>query len=154
MSVNKTLARAIILNQASREGNIVYGTRSVNQQIPKFMKKKTKDYDIIAKNPEKQAKELIKELNKAFNGNRFILKKGRYSRTWKVKDAVTGETIADYTRPSRTPKTKNILGVKYADLEFSERKIKKILKDESSKYRWDKDIDTLKRIKAGKIKVW
>ncbi len=92
------------------------------------------------------------KLNKQ-NGN-YAVVKAKYGRTWKVKDTKTGETIADYTQPGRYPKTKKILGVKYADTDSAKRKIGKILKDKSSSYRHDKDRDMLERIKKGEIMPW
>jgi hypothetical protein len=140
----------IILNLASRKGHVVYGQRAVNQQLPSHLKKKTVDYDIYTKQPERAAKELLKKLG---NGD-FEIKKAKFGRTWKVKNKKTGETIVDYTQPGRYPKTKNVLGVKYAELSASKRKIGKILRDEESKYRWDKDIETLKRIRQGEKQPW
>lgn len=147
----KQPARNIILDLANKNKQIIYGQQSINQQLPGYLKKKTKDYDIYSKNPEKAAKLLASKLNKQ-NGNYKVVK-AKYGRTWKVKDE-KGETIADYTQPGRYPKTKNILGVKYADTEFAKRKIKKILKDEKSNYRWEKDKDVLDRIKQGEKMPW
>lgn len=142
----------IILDIASRKNQIVYGQQAVNRQIPTYLKKKTKDYDILTKNPKAAAEELVRRL-KQQNGD-YEIKKAIYKRTWKVKDKKTGETIADYTQPSRYPKTKTILGVKYADTEYSKRKILKTLRNEFAKYRWEKDKDVLQRIKKGEQKIW
>jgi hypothetical protein len=143
--------RNIILELASKKRQIVYGQQAINEQLPTHLKRKTKDYDILTKKPELAAKELADKLNKQ-NGNYKVVK-AIYSRTWKVKDD-KGETVADYTRPSRYPKTKTILGVKYADTSYAKRKIDKILKDEKAKYRWDKDKDILERIKKGEVMPW
>lgn len=141
-----------ILDLASKNKQIVYGQQAINQQLPIYLRKKTKDYDIYTKEPEKAAKELLKRLK--MNNGEYEIKKAKYGRTYKIKDKKTGETIVDYTQPGRYPKTKNILGVKYADTDFAKRKIKKILKDESASYRWEKDKDTLERIKKGEIMPW
>lgn len=140
----------IIMDLASKKGQIIYGQRAINQQLPSHLKRKTVDYDIYSSKPEQAAKALAMKLNK--NGN-FEVVKAKYGRTWKVKDK-SGETIADYTQPGRHPKTKNVLGVKYAELSASKRKIGKILRDESSFYRHDKDREMLSRIKKGEIQPW
>lgn len=136
-----------ILNEASRQGHIIYGQRAINEQLPIHLKKKTMDFDIYTKQPESAARKLAKKL-----GKEFEVAKAKFGRTWKVKK--NGETIVDYTQPGRLPKTKNILGVKYAELSASKRKIGKILRDDSSSYRWDKDRDTLKKIKRGQLQPW
>jgi len=142
---------SIILDLASRKNQIIYGQQSINQQLPVYLRKKTKDYDIFSKNPKGAAEELAEKLNK--NGNGYKVKKAIYGRTWKVKNK-EGETIADYTQPARYPKTINILGVKYAELSYSKRKIGKILRNKEASYRWEKDKDTLKRIRKGEIMPW
>ena len=138
----------IILNEVSKKGQIVYGQKAINQQLAAHLKRTTHDFDIYSKKPETAARALVKRL-----GKDFVVKKGKFGRTWKVKNK-EGKTIADYTQPGRKPKTKNILGVKYAALSSSERKLKKILKDEASRFRHDKDRDMLKRIKEGKKQPW
>ena len=144
----------IILEEASKRGQVVYGQRAVNQQLPTYLRKKTKDYDIYSKDPKGAAIKVAELLNREINGDSFEVKRAKYGRTWKVKDKKSGENIVDYTQPSRYPKTKNVLGVKYADLSSVKRKIGKILKDEKSSYRWDKDMDTLSRIKKAEMNVW
>ena len=139
----------IILNLASRKGQIVYGQRAINQQIPNYLKRKTVDFDIYTKNPKGAAKELLKRLGKDYE-----LSKARYGRTWKVKNKLSKENVADYTQPSRHPEVVNVLGVKYANLSAAERKIRKILRDKNSNYRWEKDREMLKKIKQGMVKVW
>src|SRR6056297_334153 len=118
-----------MINQ-SKKNQIVYGQQSINSQLPTHLKRKTVDYDIFTKNPRRAAEELTEKLNKQ-NSNYKVVK-AKYGRTWKVKNK-EGETVVDYTRPGRKPRTKNILGVKYADLEYSKRKAKKILRNEKAK---------------------
>jgi len=144
-----------ILDYAIKKNQIVYGARSTNIQLPKHLQKETSDYDVLAKNPERAAKELVEKLNLEYGKEKFKVKKAKYHKTWKVKDIETGKTIVDYTKTvGRKPKTKNVLGVKYADIKYAKSKLKKILKDEASKFRHDKDIETLRRIKKGEMEVW
>lgn len=146
-------AKSIILDVASRKGQIVYGQQSINQQLSPHLRRKTKDYDILAKQPKKEAEMLVYRLNRLY-GNKYEVKPARHKGTYKVKDMTTGETLVDYTSPRRHPKTKRVLGVKYADTNYAKRKIKKILKDINSEYRWEKDKDILKRIKKMEKKIW
>jgi hypothetical protein len=53
----------IILNKASKEGQIIYGARAINRQVSTPNRKETNDYDILTKRPEKSAKELVSQLN-------------------------------------------------------------------------------------------
>lgn len=146
-------AKSIILDIASRKGQIVYGQQSINQQLPPRLRRETKDYDILAKQPKKEAEMLAYRLNRIY-GNRYEVKPAIHKGTYKVKDIETGETLVDYTSPRRHPKTKNLLGVKYADTDYAKRKIKKILKDIKSEFRWAKDKDILERIKKVEKKIW
>ncbi len=147
----KQSVKNLILELASKRNQIVYGQRSINVQLPQHLKRKTEDYDIFTKNPKGAAQELADRLNKMGNG--YTVKKAVYGRTWKVKDK-EGNTIADYTIPGRKPKTKNVLGVKYADLEYSKHKAEKILRKPEAKYRWHKDEDVIKRIRRGSVNPW
>jgi hypothetical protein len=151
---DSTTARGIILNLAKERNQVIYGARSVNKQLPVTLRKPTQDYDVLTKQPEKSAKILALKLNKEYGKEKFKVVPAKYSKTFKVKDIETGETIADYTRTTKKPKSKNEFGVKYAGLHYQESKIKKVLKDESSAFRHDKDFETLQRIKqARKIKI-
>lgn len=140
--------RAKILELAQKKGQVIYGARAVNKQLPVNLRRKTKDYDIYTKKPKMAAEELASELNKEFDTDEFKVEPARYSKTFKVKR--NNEAIADYTLTTKKPKTKNDFGVKYADIEYQKKKIKKILKDEKNSYRFDKDLDTLQRIKEYK----
>jgi len=139
--------RAKILEMAQKKGQVIYGARAVNKQLPINLRKKTKDYDIYTKQPKKAAEELARELNKEFDSDEFKVEPARYPKTFKVKRK--GEPIADYTLTTKKPKSKNEFGVRYANLDYQKKKIKRILKDEKNSYRFDKDLDTLNRIKQG-----
>ena len=136
-----------ILELASKRKQVIYGAQSTNIQLPRHLRSKTRDYDILTKKAEQSAKELVKKLNKEY-GNEFKVVQAIHKKTFKVKDK-KGKTIADYTQTTKKPKSKLILGVRYAELEYQKKKAKKILKDEASRFRHDKDIETLRRIKSG-----
>lgn len=145
--------RATVLNLAAERNQIIYGQRSVNVNLPVPLRRKTKDYDILTKKPKQMAEELVKRLNKEFGEGSFRVEPAKYKKTFKVKSK-SGETIADYTQTTKKPKVKNVFGVKYANLGYQERKIRKILKDEASKFRYEKDLDTLERIRKGRKRIW
>ena len=138
--------RGEILNLVVKKRQVIYGQQAANYFLPEHLRKETKDFDILTSKPEVSAKELVKQLNKKY-GDRFESVPARYSKTFKVKDKQTGNTVADYTKTTKKPNSYNDVGVRYADLNYAEKKIKKILKDESSKFRHDKDLDTLNRIR-------
>jgi hypothetical protein len=143
--------RGVILNLAQKERQIIYGQQSVNVQLPPKFRRQTKDFDILTKKPKKMAEELVRQLNKEYGEGEFKVEPAKYGKTFKVKSKA-GKTIADYTLTTKKPKSKEIWGIKYAELPYQEKKLKKILKDEASKFRYDKDVETLQKIKAGKIK--
>jgi hypothetical protein len=134
----------LILDMAQRKRQVIYGQQSVNQQVPVFLQRKTKDFDIYAKNPKESAEELATKLNKEFK-NGFKSVKGVHKGTYKVKKGDT--TIADYTSGTKRPKSKKILGVSYASLEYQKSKLKKLIKQKEAEYRRKKDIDTLDKLK-------
>lgn len=146
--------RAIILNLAAKRNQVVYGAQSTNHNLPSHLRKDTIDYDILTKQPEKSANELVSKLNKEYGKEKFKVIPAKHPGTFKVKDIDTNETIADYTRTTKKPNSNNDLGVKYANLSYSEKKLKGMLKSEASSFRHDKDFDTLNRIKEGKKSKW
>lgn len=143
----------IILDTSMKENQVIYGQQSVNVQLPSKFRRETKDFDILTKKPQQSATKLVEKLNKEFGEGSFKVEPARYKKTFKVKSK-EGKTIADYTQVTKKPKIKNVWGIKYADLSYQEKKLKKILKDEANKFRFDKDMDTLKKIKEGKTIKW
>ena len=140
-----------ILDMAQKKRQVVYGQQSVNIQLPKRLQRKTKDFDVLTKKPKEMAEKLVSKLNKEFGEGEFKVEPAKYGKTFKVKSK-EGKTVADYTSTTKKPKTKGVLGVRYAEMDYQKKKLKKILKDEEYKFRHDKDIETLKSIKEGKIK--
>lgn len=142
--------RSKILDAVQKKGQVIYGGRAINKQLPMNLRKQTKDYDILTKKPKESAEELVRNLNKEFGKEEFKVEQARHKKTFKVKKGK--ETIADYTSTTKKPKSKNVFGIKYANLEYQKKKLKKILKDESLKYRREKDLDTLNRIKQSEMR--
>jgi hypothetical protein len=141
----RIIPSVVMANIQQRE--IIYGARAINKQLPNFLRRNTEDWDIFAQNPKKEAKEIEKALDKSFGGDYFIIEPAKHKGTWKVKDKIRKETIVDYTKPNRKKIPNRLIGGKrYVTLDYVKKHINKTLKDESAKYRWDKDKDVLNRI--------
>lgn len=134
---------------AKRKTNIVHGARAINAQLPRFLHKKTKDWDVFVKNPELSALRLERKLDKRFRGDFFGVKKGssRIVNVKKVFSKFDDETIVDFAIPPRVIPFKPIRGVKFATLGYHKGQIKRTLKDPTAKFRHKKDRKALQRIK-------
>jgi hypothetical protein len=143
--------RNVVLDLAQKRRQVIYGQQSVNIQLPPKFRRETKDYDILTKRPKKMAEELAKRLNLKYGEGEYKVEPAKYGKTFKVKSK-EGKTIADYTLTTKKPKTKEVWGVRYAQLPYQEKKLKRILKDEMSQFRHDKDRDTLEKIRGGKLR--
>lgn len=140
----------VIRKDAIAERDIVYGTRALNAQLPRQIQRRTDDWDIFTSSAKREAEELEHKLDKAYGGDYFYVKPAQHPGTYKVESYVTGKEVADYTKkPVRTPyiEKKNI---HYVPLPWIQSSAKRVLKDESSMYRWEKERDTLNRIQAAK----
>lgn len=149
------LAEGILKRELIKRKQIVYGARASNEQLPYYLQRHTEDYDILTKKPEQEAKELVKQLNKEYGGEYFRTEPAIHKGTFKVISNVTNKTIADYTRARRHPKTKEILGIKYAQSTSIKRALQKAIRNPEAEFRKDKDFETIERIKLGeKINLW
>ena len=85
-------------------------------------------------------------MDKSFKGDFFFIEQAKHKGTYKLKDRLRKKTIIDYTKQKGKIPSRIIEGKKYVSLDYIKKHIRKILKDKKSKYRWDKDRDTLNRI--------
>ena len=136
--------RQVVLDMAQEKGQVVHGTRALNEQVPTHIKRKTKDYDILTDNPKKSARELVKTLKRRLSRD-FNVVRGSHKGTFKVKQG--DETVVDYTQLKGKVKSKRILGVKYKDISTIKRGTQKLVKKKGTEFRREKDTDTLKRIR-------
>jgi len=141
------MADKVILKNVKKKGHIIYGARAVNQRLPVYLKKPTEDYDILSTTPKKTAKRVEKKLDKKYGGNYFDTKPAMHPGTYKVINLVTKRGIADYTKPTNKVPYSKIKGIKYAKLSYQKDRIKQSLGDPKSKFRHEKDKETLQRIK-------
>lgn len=138
------ISRTILSKVDDKE--IIYGARALNKRFPPFLDRHTVDFDIYSTHPRKDARETEKALDKAFGGDHFYVKPAIHPGTFKVKAHANEETYADYTKPKERIPYDRIGGKKYVKLSFVKTRIRKTLRDPESKYRWDRDKDSLNRI--------
>lgn len=136
--------RNIILNTAQEKDQIIYGARAINTQVPTYLRRKTKDYDILTKKPKKSAEEIAKRLRNLLD-KKVTVEKALHKGTYKVK--VNGKSIVDYTQLKRKPKTVNILSNKYYSVKSIRRNLQRSTKKSSNEYRLKKDLGSIDRIK-------
>lgn len=134
----------VVLNQADKRDQVLFGARAYNKQSPDYLKKKTFDYDILTKKPKKSANEVAEILRRRLNKN-VDVSKGSHKGTFRVK--VNNEVVADYTQLKNKPKTKKIWGTNVRDIKSIKRNAQRLIKNPNTEYRREKDLDTLQRIK-------
>ena len=146
----------IILDEAKKNKQIIYGARSIQQHLG-TISRQTKDYDIFTKNSKKAASRTEKKLDKDIGFDYFYTKKGMNPGTWKVKgkgydlkkENEDDEGIVDYTNmPKPIPKSKLYNGVKYRILSLESAAKRRALADKEYKYRHEKDRKDLELIKS------
>lgn len=145
---NKESIPKIILSKTDKH-EIIYGARAINKQVPKHLRKHTEDYDIYSKTPRRDARQTERALDKKFGGDFFSVKPAVHPGTYRVNSNINKVTYADYTDYKDKIPFKTIQGKKYVDLEYIKKGIRKTLKDDTAKFRHEKDRDALRRIQAG-----
>lgn len=153
-SLNKGTRKRVLLNQTRKEGNMIYGGQSLKAQMGGIARN-TRDFDILTKRPSKSAKVTEKNFDRVHGRDDFFIKQGRYKNTKKVmwkgmdgrKNTRDDVGMVDYTKQTRNIPFKKIRGVKYTTLAHETQTKKQILQAKGSKFRHEKDIDDLERIK-------
>lgn len=139
--------KKVILKNAQRKKHIVFGARASNAIFPQFLDRPTEDFDVYSETPKKTARRVEKKLDKKFGGDFFLMRPAAHPGTFKVVSKVTKRGVADYSKPDRKITHKTIAGVRYAKLIHQKENIAKSLADPASKFRHDKDRETLERIR-------
>lgn len=147
----------IILGQARRNKEIVYGGQAMNRQTYGFLNRTTYDYDIYSRKPKKSAKQLEREFDRTSGYDSHYVKEAMHRGTYKVmnrgrnlEDPRDDFNEADYTRPTRRIKKKRINGVFYAALSETRKDKLQSLRDPKFKFRHRKDKEDLNIIDANK----
>lgn len=152
--VRQGSVRQSILNQAKKEGNIIYGAQSIKKQIGIFSRR-TEDYDIFSKKPKRSARTTEKNLDSLYGYDAFYTKPAMHPGTWKVMDKGLDEKknteddfgVVDYTNmPKPKPKSRNYGGVSYRDLSLEKKAKLKSIRDPEFSFRHKKDKEDLARI--------
>jgi len=132
---------------------IVHGSRATNAFLPRHLDKPMTpwdDWDVFHPKAKRVARELERKLDKRYGGNYFYVKPAAHPGTYKIMSKVTKREVADVTVPEGKVPAKNVRGVNYATLDYHVKQIRRTLRDPESKYRHDKDKETLQRIQIYK----
>ena len=135
---------------AKNKVGIVHGTRATNVQLPRFLKRETKDWDVFVKYPKLRALQLESKLDKRYRGDFFKTVKGIGSpgiNVYKVKSTITDEGFVDFATPNRNVPSVAKRGVRFATLADQRRIAQQNVRDKEKEFRKAKDLDLLKRIK-------
>jgi hypothetical protein len=144
----------VIIDVLSGRDDVVYGARSVNRVMPKYLKKNTEDWDIYTNdNPKTVAKKIEKALDRRYGGNYFYVIPAKHKGTYKIQSKVTMNNIVDVTLKEDSVLHKRIGGVNYATLDFQVKKIKESLGSNENEFRHTKDKETLQRIKIFELEA-
>lgn len=144
-----------ILQQARRNKEIIYGAQSIRRQIG-YRSRPTRDFDIFDKNPKKAAINIEKQFDRLAHNDDYYVKPAQHHGTYKVRyEGVDGKkgtkddiSLVDYTTyPSPKPKTKIFNGIRYRALQEEIRAKKQLISNPLYKFRREKDLADLKRIK-------
>ncbi len=130
---------------------IVHGSRAINAWLPSWLDRETKDWDILAKTDvEKLARILERKLDNRYGGDYFAVEAAVHPGTFRIRNKVTGEVIADLTLQERQVTFQSLRHIKYATLLDQENHILETLNDPSAAYRHRKDTEALQRIRLFK----
>lgn len=132
--------------RTDKDLQVVYGARAINAYLPKFLRGQTRDYDIYAKNPRSEARELERKLDKRFGGNYFVVERAKHKGTYRVVSRVEGEVVADYTKPESRLQYRRLGGVRYVQPTMIKQGLRRTLRDPESEYRHAKDKERLQRL--------
>lgn len=140
--------RPEILRRLRQGKEVVYGAQALNAQLPRYLRRYSRDYDLLTKKPRKIAEEYDNILEAAVPGraNFFEVKPAQHKGTYRVFSRVEGVSVVDVTRPEETVSFRRIRGVKYVPLKFIEDRARKVLRDPESEFRHGKEQDSLNRI--------
>lgn len=153
---NKPIINRVVRSfLAKNKVGIVHGTRATNAQLPRFLNRKTRDWDVFAKRPRLRALQLERALDKKFGGDFFRVKKGTGSpgiKVFKIKDNINNEGFVDFATPNRFVPSIAKRGVEFATLEDQRKIALANIRDPSKRFRRPKDLDLLIRIAISRRK--
>jgi len=147
----------VILRQAKKKKQVIYGRRALNIHLPSILHQQTSDWDIYDRTPRKTAVLVKSKLNQ-IQPRTFYTKPAIHKGTHKVMhkgaDLKRGTRddleVVDYTQ-----RPKGLSIVRVNDLRFESmpsiiKGKRKTLKDKKSKYRHAKDRKDLRSIRLAR----
>jgi hypothetical protein len=145
------LSSQVIMQQLKGKGEIVYGARSVNAVVPSILKRHTDDWDIYTDDdPKTVADKIEKALDRRYGFNYFTVGPAKHEGTYKIKSRVTQQDVVDVTFKKSQVPHRRINRINYATLDYQIEKLKDSLSTEGSKFRHQRDAETLQRIRVYK----
>jgi len=146
--------KEIIVEQAKREGNIIYGSTALKKQVSHGFARMAQDCDVLADNPKESAEKAANKLNNDAGYDSYAVVKGKNYSTYKVIDKELGFNVADFSR-KKDLVTKNIDGVEYADLSEIKKDKLNSIKNPEFRFRHLKDFFDVKIMEESEsIKAW
>jgi len=150
--------KKVILSQAKKKKEVVYGAQAMNVQVPIQLRRPTDDFDMYSKKPGVSAKALKRKMNALSGFKNYYVKPAQHPGTWKVmdigydlrKNTEDDFNIADYTKPAKKPRTTKVKGVHYVKLNSIIADKKASLRDPAYSFRHQKDQSDLNRMVAAK----
>lgn len=143
------LSSKIIMQELKDKSEIVYGARSVNALMPAILKRHTDDWDIYTDDdPKTVADKIEKALDRRYGFNYFTVAPAKHEGTYKIKSRVTQDDVVDVTFKKGAVSHQKIGGINYATLDYQVEKLKDSLSTEGSKFRHQRDAETLQRIRV------
>ena len=155
LEFNQHRINTAVLTQAKKNKSIIFGAQAIKKKLG-INARPPKDFDLFTDKPKNAAKTLAMTLDKSFRKDIFFVKKGNFKTTYKTKfkgkdgRANTDDDIgiADFTKtPAPAPKTFIKGGVKFRTLKLELKAKQRIVKDPEFKFRREKDLDDIRRIK-------
>ena len=146
---NRKKVDASVLKEIKKRKLILFGARSLNRQFPAFLRKETKDYDVLVtkRNPKTVAMELERRLDKKFKGNVFFVKKGKAPGVYKVQSQLGKEGVIDVVKVKEKVPFIKRKGIRVSTLAYEKGKIRESLANPEAKFRHDKDRERRERIR-------
>jgi len=138
-----------------KKGDIIYGARALNKQLPPDLQRPTDDYDIWSKQPKDHCDKLEDHLDKCVGCDMFTeeqLEVGKGKKVYRIRVNPTGKQEVDYSKPPTDFKYKVIGGVKYQDIKHQEKRLKEMSKDPKLAFRAHKTKRDLGLIEKAKKK--
>lgn len=150
---------SILIAEARKRRQIIYGAQAMNQQLPRALSRPTFDWDIYTHQPQQTANRIQARLDRkvAMGRDDYYSKRAIHKGTFKVMHEGQDERqrtrddfgIVDYTVMQRVP-TISVEGVRFQRLASIQKEKSKILRLKSATFRHSKDRADLENIRLAR----